>query len=158
MSKVVLVFFLYLPLVSYANEFVPKTLDSFKQLHQFESVSKFETYVNTYVQTCIDNSFGGSLSVRCFVQTKLWDKELNRYYKLLYQSLDKQGKSNLKVSQRLWLKTQDETIKLNSYLLDKQFNNKSGTMYVAMRVGEASDRISPIIKERALLLKNGIKV
>ncbi|OCH14525.1 hypothetical protein A6E05_19200 [Aliivibrio sp. 1S165] len=150
--RVALLLVLLLPFSSHAQEFVEKPINKFPTLADFSSVSEFENNINEYVQECLYNSGGGSLVRRCFVSYELWDRELNHYYQLLYKSSDESTKKLLIMSQRSWLKSRDDTIQFNSHLLDDKYN-KQGTMYLAMRADEVNTIISPIIKNRALLLK-----
>lgn len=66
-----------------AQDFKERPIDKFKMLDKFASVEAFENYIEIYTQNCLDNSYGGSLSLRCFVSYELWDRELNKYYQLL---------------------------------------------------------------------------
>lgn len=45
-------------------------------------------------------------------------------------------------------------IQMNSNLLNEKYNSKRRTMYIAMPAFGASNTISPIIKQRGLLLRN----
>ncbi len=157
--KIFRLFFILLifPFASYAQSFEEKPIDDFLSLSEFSSVDEFEKYINTYVQDCLDNSYGGSLSVRCFINYEIWDRELNNYYRLLYRHLNDAGKKSLKGSQISWLKTRDKTIEFNSLLLDERYKDKVGTMYIAMRAGDADQAVSPIIKHRALLIKSWLE-
>lgn len=142
---------------SQANEFVEKPIEHFQPLAEFASVADYERPIAEYVQTCLDNSFGGSLSVRCFVADELWDKELNYYYRLLYRSLDSEGKAELKTSQLAWLASRDQSIEFNRHLIRQQYP-QAGSMYVAIRAQVASDLLAPLIKQRALLLKQWLEI
>jgi len=125
-----------------------------KRLNDFQTVSDFEEYLALKKQDCIDKSFGGSRAIACFTSySEAWDYELNFYYKLLRKSLNNEEKESLKKAQLSWITNRDTTIHFNSKLLDKEFKDKNGTMYVAIRAGKASSTIVPIIKNRALLLK-----
>ncbi|MCL1143238.1 lysozyme inhibitor LprI family protein [Shewanella gaetbuli] len=148
---------LVVPFTTYAQSFEEKSIDEFLTLKDFSSVGEFEEYIGDYVQNCLDHSYGGSLAVRCFINYEIWDRELNFYYQLLYRNLSDDGKSTLKNSQISWLKTRDNSIAFNRLLLNGRYEDKIGTMYIAMRAGDASEAISPIIKQRALLLKSWLE-
>lgn len=136
-----------------AQDFQEKPTDSFRMLDEFDSVKAFEDYIEDYVQECLDNSLGGSNSVRCFISSQLWDKELNKYYQLLRGELSEENKVVLKDAQLSWIDTKDKTIRMNSNILNLKYN-KPGTMFIAIRASEASQSISPIVKQRALLLRS----
>lgn len=143
-----------LSIITFSNvsfAFEHKEINSFKKLSDFKTVEEFEKYYNDYTKECLDKGFGGAGSIPCFVASELWDRELNIYYKKLYNKLEANEKILLKNSQKKWLETRDLTIELNSILLNK--NSGEGTMYLLMKAGDRDSIISPIIKQRALILK-----
>ena len=133
--------------------FENKDIDTFLKLESFETVEKFESYINKYTQECLDNGFGGTGSIPCFVSYELWDKELNIYYRKLMSKLTAKEKELLKESQKKWLESRDKTIEFNSLMLDKNYDQE-GTMFLLDRANVADSDISEIIKNRALYLKN----
>lgn len=123
-------------------------------LRHFQSEELFENYLQKIKSECLGKSMGGSRAVPCFsAYSEAWDKELNYYYNLLRSELIEEDKVLLKSTQLTWIKNRDTAIDFNSLLLDKKYEEKRGTMYVAMRAGDASRAISPIIRNRALLVK-----
>ena len=132
--------------------FENKDINSFKTLSEFKTVDEFENYFNSYTKECLDNGFGGRGSIPCFVSNKLWDKELNIYYKKLLTKLDSEKKELLKKLQRKWIETRDLTIELNYALLDEVYGD-DGTMFALMSADDADSIMAPMIKQRALLLK-----
>lgn len=132
--------------------FKNKNINDFKTLSKFKTVKEFDTYYNRYTQKCLDNGFGGTGSIPCYVGYKLWDRELNIYYKKLSSKLNNQDKKTLKNSQRQWLKSRDLDMVFNSKVMDKIYTEE-GTMYQLIRSGHAHDLALEIIKERALTLK-----
>ncbi len=77
---------------------------------------------------------------------KLWDAELNKYYKLLSEKLDKESKAALKKAQLAWITFRDAEFAMIADVYSKQ----EGTMY---RVIAVSLRME-VVKRRALDLKN----
>ena len=77
---------------------------------------------------------------------KLWDAELNKYYKLLSEKLDKESKAALKKAQLAWITFRDAEFAMIADIYSKQ----EGTMY---RVIAVSLRME-VVKRRALDLKN----
>ena len=132
--------------------FAYKTVDEFKPLGAFSSVEAFEAHYEEYIQICLDNTGGGSAAIPCFIGSELWDRELNIYYSRLMSRLDSEAKTQLRESQRAWLKMRDTTIDFNSGLMDRTYTLE-GTMYQAMRAGDVDDTFTPIVKTRALTLK-----
>jgi uncharacterized protein YecT (DUF1311 family) len=139
-------------------DFTTKTKNDFPQLSKFQDVDAFENHYWEYIQTCLDNTGGGTRGTLCFIGHEMWDRELNFYYKELYGKLDKAGKKALKQSQIAWLKARDLSIKFNSILLDRKYQEEQGTMFSLMRAGDADKMTVPIIKQRALYLKNASNV
>ena len=138
--------------LSYAIDYQYKEVKDFDVLSSFKSIEEFEANYGKYVQDCLDNTYGGTGGTRCFIGYEMWDRELNIYYKKLYSQLDKNGKQLLKKSQKAWLKERDLSIDFVSFLLDKKYT-EPGTMYLLMRAGDADSMITPIVKQRALMLK-----
>jgi uncharacterized protein YecT (DUF1311 family) len=135
-----------------AQDFKEKPISEFKELDQFDSVEAFEEYIDAYRQECLDASMGYSRGIQCFVGSELWDRELNTYYRLLQDELTDEQSELLRSAQQSWIETRDRTIQFNSSLLDQTYD-QIGTMYVLMRAGDASRTMGPIIKQRALLLR-----
>jgi uncharacterized protein YecT (DUF1311 family) len=135
-------------------DFTTKTKNDFPTLSKFKDVDAFEHHYLEYIQTCLDNTGGGTGGIPCLIGYEMWDRELNIYYKELHGKLDNVGKNALRQSQIAWLKERDLSIKFNSILLDGKYQEKQGTMYSLMRAGDADKMMVPIIKQRALYLKN----
>jgi uncharacterized protein YecT (DUF1311 family) len=151
--KIIMFFFLYqVYTLSYAVDYDYKEVKDFDVLSSFKSIEEFEANYEKYVQHCLDNTYGGTGGIPCFIGYEMWDRELNIYYKKLYSQLDNNGKQLLKKSQKAWLKERDLSIRFNSLLLDKKYTEQ-GTMFLLMRSGDADSMITPIIKQRALILK-----
>lgn len=144
------------PCLVFAGDYPYKKIDDFKKLESFKSVEQFEASYNIYVQHCLDNTGGGTGGISCFVGYDLWDRELNIYYKQLMNILGEKEKKLLKESQLLWIKEKEKTIDFNSALLDKKYT-ETGTMYLLMRAGDADKTITPIVKNRALILKEWVE-
>lgn len=151
MKKIVFILGILISLNLFAFE--NKDIDSFLKLESFETVEKFESYINKYTQECLDNGFGGTGSIPCFVSYELWDKELNIYYRKLMSKLTAKEKELLKESQKKWLEFRDKTIEFNSLMLDRNYDQE-GTMFLLARASVADSGISEIIKNRVLYLKN----
>jgi len=140
-----------------AQAFDYKKVDAFPALRDFATVSDFEKFYGEYTQTCLDNSYGGTRGIPCFIGSELWDRELNDYYHALYNTLDKQGQEALKQSQRAWLKERDLSIDFNTLLLNQKYSTRSGTMFLLMRAGDAEELTQDIVKQRALQLKKWLE-
>lgn len=74
-----------------------------------------------------------------------WDKEMNKYYKLLMDTLTIEQKEKLKIAQRQWLDFRDRELDFSGTL----YYNMQGTMWRVVAAGRSCD----IVKERALELK-----
>jgi uncharacterized protein YecT (DUF1311 family) len=146
---------LWLGLVSFtamANDVKTNTIADIAPLTDYASVLEFEADLQVHIQECLDKSFGGSGAISCFISREVWDRELNFYYQQLKSQLNKKEQDLLYKSQISWIKERDKTVDFNSALLDKNYP-EMGTMYQAMRAGEADRTITPIIKSRVLYLK-----
>ncbi|MCG3690334.1 lysozyme inhibitor LprI family protein [Aliarcobacter butzleri] len=151
MKRIVFILGILISLNLFAFE--NKDIDSFLKLESFKTVEEFESYINKYTQECLDNGFGGTGSIPCFVSYELWDKELNIYYRKLMSKLTANEKELLKESQKKWLESRDKTIEFNSLMLDRNYDQE-GTMFLLARASVADSDISEIIKNRVLYLKN----
>jgi uncharacterized protein YecT (DUF1311 family) len=139
--------------VSFAFDYRYKKIDAFQTLESFKSIDAFESSYKKYTQHCLDNTGGGSGAVPCFIGYEMWDRELNIYYNKLMKILGENEKNLLKESQLAWIKERDKSIDFNSRLLDNKYT-EPGTMYIAMRAGDVNRIMTPIVKQRALILKN----
>ncbi len=74
-----------------------------------------------------------------------WDKEMNKYYKLLMDTLTIEEKEKLKIAQRQWLNFRDMELDFSGTM----YYNMQGTMWRVVAAGRACE----IVKERALELK-----
>ncbi len=149
--------FLITPSVTFAIDYKYKKIADFKTLESFKSVNEFEAYYNEYIQDCLDNTGGGTGGIPCFIGYDMWDRELNIYYNRLVKILGEKEKELLKEAQLAWIKERDNSIAFNSRLLDNKYEKESGTMYALIRAGDADDMITPIVKQRALLLKKWLE-
>ncbi|MCT7464818.1 lysozyme inhibitor LprI family protein [Aliarcobacter cryaerophilus] len=142
-----------LVLSSTSFAFEQKTVEELKKLSDFKTVDEFVNYQNNYTQECLDNGFGGSGSIPCFVSYKLWDRELNIYYKKFFNLLNKREQEYLKKLQTKWLETRDLTMEYNNMLVSEEYSDE-GSMYELLAAGHLDKLNTPMVKERALLLKS----
>ena len=135
------------------NGFEFKDLSDIPQLPAFNTVDEFDTHWQKYMKHCFDNSGGGHGGKRCAIREKIWDRELNTYYKLLRKTLPEKQKTDLKTGQLQWLKTRDSSFSLIRSLTDKKYGDKQGSKYSLLWRNMYDLLAAPIIKERALTLK-----
>ena len=89
--------------------------------------------------------------INCEIEAaKLWDKQLNEYYKELLKLLNKEEQELLKESQRKWIEYRDKEFSFSSTL----YNNLEGTMWRIVAAGRRCD----IIRDRALELEQYINI
>ncbi len=148
---VVLVFLLLGQGHAFAMDYRYKQAQDFEWLESFRSVDAFEANYRAYVQDCLDHTYGGSGGVPCFIGEAIWDREMNRYYKRLLSLLDEEEKKLLRNSQRAWLKMRDSSIAFGMRLLGR--TEETGSMYALMRAGDIDSMVTPMVKQRALMLK-----
>lgn len=72
-----------------------------------------------------DYSTAGMVKANVLLETE-YDKLLNKYYKLLYKSLNDKGKTTLKITQRNWLKLRDSDQALVRTLVANQYKDTGG--------------------------------
>ncbi len=143
---------------AYSNDFRIKSKNEFPPLSHYKNVEAFEQHNQEYIQTCLEFTGGGSGGIPCLINYELWDRELNIYYKELFGKLDDTGKNVLKQSQIAWLKERDLSFRFNSILLNKRYKDKKGTMYSFMRAADADKLMVPLVRQRALYLKNASEI
>lgn len=137
----------------FAGGFQYKNIHDFKTLESYKSIDEFEASYQKYVKSCLDDTGGGSGAVPCFIGYEMWDRELNIYYNKLMKILGTKEQNLLKESQLAWIKERDKSIIFNSQLLDNKYT-EPGTMYLSMRAGDVDRIMTPVVKQRALILKN----
>lgn len=141
-----------------------KEIKDFKTISQLGSSKAFEKQIDDYVQDCLDHGYGGTRGIPCFVAYKLWDRELNHYYKLLYRQLPQKKKQLLQDSQKAWLLERDKTMVFNEELAGRLFkkdNNEyrdHGTMHLLIHAGHIDQLNTPLVKQRTLLFLNMLSV
>jgi uncharacterized protein YecT (DUF1311 family) len=114
----------------------------------FAQSDTIENVIDKELKQCLDSSQNGTTygMIECSIRARdAWDKELNKYYNLLMQTLSKDEKDKLKESQRLWLVFRDSENTFSSTM----YKNMTGTMWDIAKV--LSDL--NIIKHRALELQ-----
>ncbi|RWX03826.1 DUF1311 domain-containing protein [Flavobacterium cerinum] len=75
-----------------------------------------------------------------------WDKEMNKYYKLLMEVLKPVEKKQLRDSQRTWLEYRDNEMNFAATF----YKNMDGTAWLVIHAG----RLTAIVKQRALEMEN----
>ncbi len=91
------------------------------------------------------------MAVTCFKLYELWDRELNIQYARIQGVLDAEGKRKLAESQRRWIEFRDSTFAFESYVLAFTYS-APGTMWIAIRAGEADKSMAGIARDRTLML------
>lgn len=153
-----LVTFLVLSLYSMALKaeyFELKPIEDFMALDQFESVGAFELYINGYQKDCIEgnSSWSDSMTVQCFVNYELWDRELNKYYRLLRTMISDEQKVMLRDTQRSWIQTKDSSMAFYKSFLDRRYTEPA-TPYHLERFEDEAKTLTSINKQRAILLRD----
>ncbi|MFT5879885.1 MAG: hypothetical protein ACI86X_001006 [Moritella sp.] len=124
-----------------------------RSLESFQSVADFEAYNTQLKQSCLSNAGNSTHTDCCFNESEIWNRELTIYYKKLRALLSEKEKSSLQTAQQAWKKYRDAVTEFNSQVLANKYADKVGSMYSAMRSGEACEAMAPIIKDRTLFLK-----
>lgn len=158
-NSMVLIACYLIPIVAIGSEqnnadFNFKEVDDFPYLSETSDASSFQALIDKYVEDCIDSSEINTKTRWCFIGYKLWERELNKYYQLLLENIHKENVGLLTETQAQWAKNLEKTTELNSAILDIRYGKVQGTMFDAMRSGEADSAITPLVKQRALLLRS----
>ena len=102
--------------------------------------------IDKALEACIDKNGSTAGMVECTDKAyAAWDRELNKSYSALMQSLKPKQKETLRLAQLEWIKFRDLEFKL----VDSLYDTMEGTMYIPMRV----DARMEVIRKRALDLK-----
>jgi uncharacterized protein YecT (DUF1311 family) len=102
--------------------------------------------IDKALEACIDKNGSTAGMVECTDKAyAAWDRELNKSYSALMQSLKPKQKETLRLAQIEWIKFRDLEFKL----VDSLYDTMEGTMYIPMRV----DARMEVIRKRALDLK-----
>lgn len=141
-------------LTLYAVDYDYKKAKDFQTLSHFKSVEAFEKNYQTYVQNCLDNTYGGTGGIPCYIGYDMWDRELNIYYGELMKVLPRKLKDSLQNSQREWLTSRNKSENFIRDLINEKYEPYlDGTMYQLMSAGDYSDIATMAVKERALQLR-----
>lgn len=138
----------------YAVDYDYKDVKDFQTLSHFKTVDAFEKNYQKYVQNCLDNTYGGTGGIPCYIGYGMWDRELNIYYDKLMKVLPAKLKTGLKKSQIEWLKSRDMSQDFIRDLINEKYKPYlDGTMYQLMSSGDYSNIATTAVKARALQLK-----
>ncbi|MFN0187506.1 MAG: lysozyme inhibitor LprI family protein, partial [Bacteroidia bacterium] len=80
-----------------------------------------------------------------YIANEEWDIEMNKYYKLLMDTLKADEKLKLKAAQKVWLNYRDRENEFSSSM----YYNMQGTMWHVVSAGRSCE----IVKQRAIELK-----
>ena len=110
-------------------------------------VQSNEYRLDTILQKCLNKKPSNIGMIECLQSVeKGWNKELNKYYKLLLTKLDTTEQTLLRESQRQWLIFKDKEVKF----FIEVFSKKDGSMWPLM----ISDKSMQIIRQRAIELSD----
>ncbi len=143
------------------KEFKYLSIDDFSPLRNFKNMEEFEASYSKYIQECLDRRLTDSQGVGCLIGYKLWDRELNFYYKQLMQILNEKDQVSLRIAQRVWVKERDKkfselTTKVK-IKIQEEYSEEieiGGKMYSLLLEGGKSSEFVPIVKEKVLELKS----
>ncbi len=99
--------------------------------------------IDTILNKCLSKNQSDVGMGDCFIKSQdLWDKELNKYYKLLLSVLDTSAQQKLKEAQRQWILFRDKEIQL----IHDAYGSNDGSMWNLA----IADRINQLIRQRAV--------
>ena len=107
-----------------------------------------ENTIDIHLKECLDSTENQTTygMIKCSIRAgDAWDKELNKYYKLLMKALTADEKEKLINSQKKWIVYRDSEIEFTRTIYD----NLQGTMWRIV----SADRQTEITRQRVLELK-----
>jgi uncharacterized protein YecT (DUF1311 family) len=103
--------------------------------------------IDIYLDTCIEKNPSTMGILKCTDEAyKMWDAELNKYYKLLMSFLNESDAKVLKESELKWIEFKDKEFENLEHIYSKM----EGTMYIPMHAFSKLE----IIRTRANQLKD----
>ncbi len=103
--------------------------------------------IDVYLDSCMEINPSTAGMVRCTDEAiKMWDNELNKYYKLLIKTLNDESVNSLKSAQLEWIVFRDKEFTN----IENIYSKMEGTMYIPMQLFARLE----IIKTRALQLQD----
>jgi uncharacterized protein YecT (DUF1311 family) len=103
--------------------------------------------IDLFLDSCMDKDPSTAGMVNCTDEAiKMWDNELNKYYRLLVSTLDGESVNSLKSAQLEWIAFRDKEF-IN---IENIYSKMEGTMYIPMQLFARLE----IIKARTLQLQD----
>jgi uncharacterized protein YecT (DUF1311 family) len=103
--------------------------------------------IDVYLDSCMERNQSTMGMTKCTDDAfKMWDDELNKYYKILMKTLDDESAKTLKSAEIQWIEFKEKEFTN----IDIIYSKMDGTMYIPMH----SYAKLEIIKARALQLKD----
>lgn len=103
--------------------------------------------IDLYLDSCMEKDMSTAGIVKCMEEaTKMWDAELNKYFKLLIKELDEESVYILKSAETEWLVFRDKEFQN----IDNIYSKLKGTMFIPMKYDTRLD----IVRTRALRIKD----
>jgi len=103
--------------------------------------------IDVYLDTCIEKNPSTMGILKCSDEAfKMWDAELNKYYKLLMNVLNESDAKTLKESEQKWIEFKDKEFTNLEHIYSKM----EGTMYIPMLAFSKLE----IVRTRANQLKD----
>lgn len=97
---------------------------------------------------CMQKAISTADMLKCTtIANTAWDKEMNKYYKLLMKKLPTAQKNDLLKAQKSWLLFRDNDA---SFVNNSIRDSRQGTMYINIAGGERRE----LVKQRAIQLRN----
>ena len=135
-----------------ASVFEVKSYEQFPFLRESASVSEFEQHIKDYESACLNEFAGSTSGLQCFVVFSLWQREVDFYLSVLNSELTGESQHDLRINQGVWQQYLQNTREMNFQLMIQKYPNP-GTVFVYLRAKDAHQALTPIVRERALLLR-----
>ncbi len=127
-------------------------IDEVKSLTEFRNIDDYESYLDSYVQGCLDKGSGGSASIPCHVKYRVWPRELDAIYKKVFNASDAKGKKTLAEARKAWEIYNSKSKEFTKQVISEKYSSVQGTMYSLLAAGDGDAIDSQLLKERIQVL------
>ncbi len=135
---------------SSAHAFDLRSLGDFKPLSYYSSVDLFEQVIQQYSEECVTKLGPNTNTEHCFVESDLWQRELDYYYPRLLELLNEKDKLALQEAQLLWIQSGEKSDSIYQTTLEQNASEYTARYNKYNRVNQ---HIAQRVKARALMIK-----
>ena len=127
-------------------------ISEIKSLTEFQKIDDYESYLNSYVQGCLDKGSGGSASIPCHIKHRVWPREVDVLYEKVFNASDDSGSKAMKEARYAWKIYRHKSLELANQIIKNKYMSAPGTMYSLLAAQDSDDIHSQLLKERIQML------